>query len=157
MREPIPVWCFAITVVRDGDRYLLVREPDYNDTWYLPGGRVEIGETPAEAAIREAFEEAGIRIRLDGVIRVEFSPDDSEPARSRFFFLGSPVHSAQKPESAKGGGPEIAWVGAHEVEGLNMRHHEAADVIRAVASGCPIAPLDLVTIEGEPFHCGETG
>jgi 8-oxo-dGTP diphosphatase len=28
--------------------------------WFLPGGHVEAGERPAEAAVREVFEEAGI-------------------------------------------------------------------------------------------------
>ena len=33
--------------------------------WTLPGGRVDPGETPAQAAEREAFEEAGVSGRLD--------------------------------------------------------------------------------------------
>jgi ADP-ribose pyrophosphatase YjhB (NUDIX family) len=33
--------------------------------WTLPGGRVDAGETPGQAAEREAFEEAGVSGRLD--------------------------------------------------------------------------------------------
>lgn len=37
------------------------------DTWALPGGAIDSGETPAEAAARETFEEAGIPV---GAVRV---------------------------------------------------------------------------------------
>ncbi|MFC3073043.1 NUDIX hydrolase [Shinella pollutisoli] len=49
---------------RDG-RYLLVlrRNPPAADMYAFPGGRAEPGETPAEAALRELFEETGIRAR----------------------------------------------------------------------------------------------
>src|SRR5262245_12738980 len=73
-REPIPTWCFALVVVRKGDQFLLVHEKKKNQPWYLPAGRVEPGESFAEAAVRETLEEAGIPIRLTGVIRVEHSP-----------------------------------------------------------------------------------
>lgn len=33
--------------------------------WILPKGKIEDGETPAEGAAREAFEEAGVKGRVD--------------------------------------------------------------------------------------------
>lgn len=32
------------------------------NTWCIPGGKIEPGETPHDAAIREVFEEAGLKI-----------------------------------------------------------------------------------------------
>jgi 8-oxo-dGTP diphosphatase len=55
----------AGAVVRDGEgRLLLVRrgrEPG-RGRWSLPGGRVEPGETAAQAAVREVREETGLHV-----------------------------------------------------------------------------------------------
>lgn len=32
------------------------------DVIFMPGGKIDAGETPAQAAVREAFEEVGVRI-----------------------------------------------------------------------------------------------
>jgi 8-oxo-dGTP pyrophosphatase MutT (NUDIX family) len=53
------------TVVRDPERgvLLLWRHRFITDTWgwEIPAGRIEVGETPAEAATRETLEETGWR------------------------------------------------------------------------------------------------
>lgn len=48
----------ATVICRKGDRVLFVRKP--KSKWALPGGKIEQGETPAEAAMRELEEETGI-------------------------------------------------------------------------------------------------
>ena len=57
----------AAAVVRDGDgRILLVRRanPPEAGRWSIPGGRVEAGESLETAAVREAFEETGVTVRI---------------------------------------------------------------------------------------------
>lgn len=49
--------------VFDGDTILLVKEPD-DGGWSLPGGWADVGETPAESAAREVYEESGYRVRV---------------------------------------------------------------------------------------------
>ena len=44
-----------------GDRILLVKEPE-DGSWSLPGGWADVGESPAEAAVREVREESGYRV-----------------------------------------------------------------------------------------------
>jgi 8-oxo-dGTP diphosphatase len=53
-----------VTRERDGAReVLVVHRPRYDD-WSLPKGKLEPGETPADAAVREVEEETGARCVL---------------------------------------------------------------------------------------------
>jgi 8-oxo-dGTP pyrophosphatase MutT (NUDIX family) len=60
--------------IRDaGGRVLLARHVE-GDRWLLPGGGVEPGETPADAAVREAWEETGLLVRLTRLVGVFGGP-----------------------------------------------------------------------------------
>lgn len=65
------------TIVTDQDgRVVLVRraiEPGYG-LWVFPGGYVDRGEEVTAAAIREAKEESGLDIRLDGLVNIYSYP-----------------------------------------------------------------------------------
>ncbi len=61
------------TIISTGDgRLVLVRraiEPGYG-LWVFPGGYVDRGEDIIEAAIREAREESGLDVRIDGLVNI---------------------------------------------------------------------------------------
>src|SRR3954447_17279442 len=60
------------TIIRSGDGVVLVRraiEPGYG-LWVFPGGYVDRGEELGAAAIREAREESGLDVALDGLINI---------------------------------------------------------------------------------------
>ena len=97
-----------VILMRRGE-VLLVRQT-YMDGWFIPGGRIEKGETPEHAARREAREEVGAVIRTLSLMGVYsnfkewksdhnvlfFSDDfdlrgrhDNEIAEMRFFSLRS--------------------------------------------------------------------
>ncbi|HEX4654196.1 MAG TPA: NUDIX domain-containing protein [Mycobacteriales bacterium] len=68
--KPAPVEC-AGAVVRDATgRLLLIRRgrPPAAGLWSLPGGRIEPGETAAEAAAREVREETGLEVEIGPVV-----------------------------------------------------------------------------------------
>ncbi len=65
-----------LAIFRD-DELLLVRE-QMDGRWAMPGGFVDVGDSPSEAALREAAEEAGVvaRVqRLAGVFDTRLQPD----------------------------------------------------------------------------------
>ncbi|GAA0231045.1 NUDIX domain-containing protein [Haladaptatus pallidirubidus] len=68
-------------VVIDDDERVLLVENGWSDGWIVPGGTVEMDETPAEAVVREIKEETGVPVELARPLLVErqtFSNGDGE-------------------------------------------------------------------------------
>src|SRR5262245_43494104 len=126
-REPIPTWCFALVVVRKGDRFLLVHEAKKGQPWSLPAGRVEPGEPVHDAACRETLEEAGVPIRITGIIRVEHSPRLAG-ARMRVVFLGEPTDDTPPKTEPDGESLGAAWVGLDELANYPLRGDEVREL-----------------------------
>jgi 8-oxo-dGTP pyrophosphatase MutT (NUDIX family) len=53
-------------VLDPADRVLLLKNA--RDEWELPGGRIEIGETPEECVAREILEETGWNVRTGPIL-----------------------------------------------------------------------------------------
>jgi len=66
----------VVLVRRDGSIVLVRRgkEP-FKGFWALPGGFVEYGETVEQAAVREAEEETGLKVKIRGLVGVYSRPD----------------------------------------------------------------------------------
>jgi len=154
-REPIPTWCFALVVVRRGDKFLLVHEVKHGQLWYVPAGRVEPGETFAMAAVRETLEEGGIPIRLVGVIRVEHSPQD-HGARMRVIFLGEPTDETPPKSVPDAESLEAAWVGVDELSGYALRGDDVRELFEYVAGGGAVYPMAVLQREGLPYPIAQT-
>ncbi len=93
------------------EQILLVRERD-DGGWTMPGGWADIGESAAEAVVRETREEAGIEIRAVKLIAVYERERRGHPVHPHFsyklFFAGEPC-SSQEPRS--GGAPDVIGAG----------------------------------------------
>ncbi|HMJ75255.1 MAG TPA: NUDIX hydrolase [Iamia sp.] len=64
--------CSAVVIVDDEGRIglsLRAREP-FAGLWETPGGFVELGEHPEDAAVREVHEELGLDVTLTGLVGV---------------------------------------------------------------------------------------
>ena len=152
-REPIPTWFFALVDVRDDQgRFLLVHELKHGQTWSLPGGRVELGETLVAGALRETLEESGVRPVLEGILRIEQTPS-AHHTRFRVFFQAHPDETHGGLEAVPDDESfETAWVGIDDVVQYPLRGDEVRRVLHYVAGGGPIMPLAFLTLEGDPWH-----
>ncbi len=79
----------VIAVVRREGEVLLVRRinPPGAGLWGFPGGRIEAGETLAEAALRELREETGVSARAGAVIDALDVLDRDAGGRLRHHFI----------------------------------------------------------------------
>src|SRR6266851_10159758 len=62
-----------VAVTNDAGEILLIRRSD-NDNWALPGGAVDIGESLAQAAVRETREESGVDCEITGLSGIYTDP-----------------------------------------------------------------------------------
>ena len=145
-RGPIPTWYFALVVVRRGHRFLLTQERKYGSTWSIPGGRVEPGETLTTAAIREVLEETGVPVKLDGVLRVEHTPSESN-ARIRVIFIGSPLDDTAPKTEPDHESLGAAYLTLDEVRDRPLRGADLRVLLETVADGCQVFPLELIGTE----------
>lgn len=106
----------ASVICTDDDGRVLVVFDDFKRSWTLPGGLVDAAENPADAAVREAWEEGGVRVVLDELLGV-FAHD--HPDRVQFFYAArpevptpspSPVHTHEVSE--------VRWVTRDTAEAM---------------------------------------
>jgi 8-oxo-dGTP pyrophosphatase MutT (NUDIX family) len=113
--EPNSVVPAAVALVtNDADEILMIRRTD-NGNWALPGGAIEMGESVAEAAVRETFEETGIRVEVTGLLGVysdprhiiHFTSNDEVRREFSIVLAGRPVggNPTTSEESS-----EVRWV-----------------------------------------------
>ena len=57
-------------IIRKGDRIFATQRGygDFKDYWEFPGGKMEAGETPEQALVREIREELDAEIRIDKLL-----------------------------------------------------------------------------------------
>ena len=103
----------AVALVRDDGRLLLAQRPEGKSMaglWEFPGGKLELGESPEDALVRELEEELGI-----GVSNSDLMPFSFASHRYDAFHLLMPVFLCRRwvGEPVGREGQAIAWV-SHE-------------------------------------------
>lgn len=91
--RPTPLTVGDAAVIDHRGRILLIQRAD-NGKWAMPGGALEVGETPAEGVAREALEETGVHCRavsLVGVFDSRLSDSRSRHHLYIFLFLCAPL------------------------------------------------------------------
>lgn len=66
--KKVPTYPIAVGVIRKNERYLITqRKPDglLGGLWEFPGGKIQPGESPEAACVREIKEETGLSVSVD--------------------------------------------------------------------------------------------
>jgi ADP-ribose pyrophosphatase YjhB (NUDIX family) len=148
-----PTVIVVVTVVEFAGKLLLIQEskPDFRALWNLPGGRLEPGEFLRDAARRETIEEAGIDVRLSGLLALDQRMLDPAlgPDRLRVVFVGEPCGGRLKQD------PDehslcAAWVEPGDLARLPLRTpfvRRMVDLALSRPALLPIASVDVMTAD----------
>jgi ADP-ribose pyrophosphatase YjhB (NUDIX family) len=117
----------AYAVIVDEGRILMANWNEHGHSgWTLPGGGIDPGEDPADAARREIFEETGYTAELDELLAID---SHVIPARNRLEGATGPLHAlriiyrahvvgGELTHELEGSTDEAAWFGLKEVAAL---------------------------------------
>ena len=151
-KEGISTHAFALVVVRRprDSKFLVVQEAADSGFW-LPGGRVQVGETLIEAAERETKEEAGIRVQIKGILKVEhstycYNERDRAYNRMRVIFYAEPAdeeeHAKSIPNYHSAG---ASFISVEELDNIQLRGEEPRDYFTSLMQNFFYHPLDLLS------------
>ena len=106
--NPVHVTASALIV---GGRGVVLHRHKVLGTWVPPGGHIDRGETPWEAAVREAHEETGLRVRLvdetPDLVHVDVHPGPHGHTHLdlRYLLHGSDADPAPPPNESQ----DVIW------------------------------------------------
>ncbi len=114
----------AVLPRRSDGGLLLVRNID-TGLWQTIGGAIEPDESPRDAAIREAFEEAGVTVELTRLLDVLGGPEFriNYPNGDRAAYVSAVFEAVVTSGNPQADGDEtsaVAWWAPEEVKGLAM-------------------------------------
>lgn len=119
-----------VIVINPSDEILLIQRDwdPFKGMWALPGGHVDKGETGAEAAARELYEEAGLTASPEELTLMQIADAPNRDPRGRYVsavyllevVTGTRVHAGDDAADA-------AWWPLDELPPLAFDHH---DIIR---------------------------
>jgi 8-oxo-dGTP pyrophosphatase MutT (NUDIX family) len=135
----------GILAADEEGRLLLQRRRDTGQ-WAIPMGKMELGETPTECAVRETFEETGVTVEPLGLLGIYSDPgyivaydDHQDPTvfgevRQEFeiTLYGRPVEGSPTVNDEA---DAVRWVRPAELDGLDIHprmRQQLADYLSGV-------------------------
>lgn len=131
-----PLWLTtAIGVLLDDQgRVLLGRRSD-NGRWALPGGIVDPGEQPADAAVREVYEETGVMAVPEALTSVTISAPITYPNGDQVRYLELTFRCQPVGGQARVNDAESVEVGWYPLDGLPELTDSSRGLLRDALAG----------------------
>jgi ADP-ribose pyrophosphatase YjhB (NUDIX family) len=113
-----------VVVTNDKGEILLIRRSD-NGNWAVPDGAIDLGESLAEAAVRETREESGIACEVTGLVGIYTDPrhiilyTSNGEARQEFSIVLMARHLEGTPAPSDETS-EVRWVPRDDLAGFQM-------------------------------------
>jgi 8-oxo-dGTP pyrophosphatase MutT (NUDIX family) len=105
----------AVAIVTSGLGVLVGRRRDGSPPWTFPGGKIEPGESPEAAAVRETLEETGLRVRATGVIGQRVHPGTGV---LMMYVAAGLIDEPDVPAARSGELIDVRWVRLESVDHL---------------------------------------
>lgn len=119
-KNPTMLFVVAAALTNQAGEILLQRRPHDKQMaglWEFPGGKVDAGESPESALVRELNEELGIVVDRGDLVPVAFA---SEPLGDRNLLMLLYKCNRWQGEARALESPEIRWLQASEMHTLPM-------------------------------------
>lgn len=119
--NPVPANC--LVTVDDLERVLLVKRSvdPKRGFWCLPGGFMEMGETPEAGALRELMEETGLSGKIDRLLGVTVNPS---PRYDTVLMIGYLVRSYNGAPIAGDDADAVGWFAQKDLPEIAFDSHK---------------------------------
>ncbi|HEV7848821.1 MAG TPA: NUDIX hydrolase [Mycetocola sp.] len=119
----------AYGVIIDGERILLAHWREHGRSgWTLPGGGIDPGEDPADAAVREILEETGYTAELDELLGISsfvtqaedrLTPGATQALHGLRIIYRAHVTGGELTDEVGGSTDHAAWHPLNEISSLD--------------------------------------
>lgn len=119
-KNPTMLFVVAAALINQDGEILLQRRPDGRQMaglWEFPGGKVDAGESPESALIRELGEELGVGVHASDLAPLAFA---SEPLDGRHLLLLLYLCRKWEGEPQPLDTPELRWLKPGDMRALPM-------------------------------------
>lgn len=126
------LWNGASAIIIKDNRILMIRTKDSN-SWGIPSGGVEVGETAEEACIREISEETGYEAKIVKELHTKKTIIKEYKVTTQYFLCeitGGEIQYQDPDEEIE----EISWKNSNEFSKLMLTYPEDQEVIEQLLS-----------------------